>query len=173
MATDVGVFAEEYRVWHTPAIGAYLFWRFATIFVTKSRDGQLPSCVHFFLLSGLLRQVKVVNDYIYRKHSLLGIVKAAKENGDADLIDGIHKRVRDSLAYSTSALDIAVAAGMLEWDFDSASLRPLKVSSVPGSGAYRSSQYFDRLVSIVEALGRMFAAIPTVNEIAALLKVRL
>lgn len=173
MASERGVFAEEYRIWHTPAVGAYLFWRFATIYVANSRDGALPSCIHFFLLAGILRQVKVVNSYIYRRRSLLGVIKAAIDNGDADLIDGIHARVRDSMPYTTAALDIAVAAGMLEWDFDAAALRPLKVETVLKSGGYRNSKYFTRMVSIVESLGRLFAAVPSVNDVAKLLKVRL
>lgn len=173
METERGVFAEEYHVWHTPAIGAYLFWRFATIFIDKSRNGKLPTCVHFFLLAGVMREVKIVKDYIPRKRSLLAITKAIKENGDADLIDGIHERVRSLMEYTSFALDIAVAAGMLEWDFDTASLRPLKVASVPGSGAYRDSSYFNGQVTVAETLGKLFAAVPTESDIATLLKVRL
>ena len=33
MASEHGVFAEEYRIWHTPAIGAYLFWEASCISV--------------------------------------------------------------------------------------------------------------------------------------------
>lgn len=173
MASERGVFAEEYRVWHTPAIGAYLFWRFATIFVQKSRGGQLPSCIHFFLLAGMLRDVRIVTKYIFRRLSLLTVVKAIKENGDADLIDGIHDRVRNSMEYTSAAIDIAVASGMMEWNFESASLRPLKMPTIRGSGIYRDSSYFNKLVTIAETLGKLFAAIPSVSEIAALLKVRL
>ena len=110
MASERGVFAEEYRVWHTPAIGAYLFWRFATIFVQKSRGGQLPSCIHFFLLAGMLRDVRIVTKYIFRRLSLLTVVKAIKENGDMNvtvspddilredetlLVLGEHKAIRE------------------------------------------------------------------------------
>ena len=104
---------------------------------------------------------------------MLTVVKAIKENGDADLIDGIHDRVRNSMEYTSAAIDIAVASGMMEWNFESASLRPLKMPTIRGSGIYRDSSYFNKLVTIAETLGKLFAAIPSVSEIAALLKVRL
>lgn len=173
MTSERGVFAEEYRIWHTPAIGAYLFWRFATIYVTKSRDNALPSCLHFFILAGVLRDGKIVNEYIHGSRTLLTLVKAIKKKGDADLIDALHDRVRKSMDYTSSAIDLAVAAGMLEWDAPSAALRPLKVRTSSGTAGYRDSEYFKNLVSSVEKLARMFAAIPSVGEIAALLRVRL
>lgn len=173
MSSERGVFAEEYRIWHTPAIGAYLFWRFATIYTGASRDGRCPSCVHFFLLAGLMRDATIVKEYIPRRHSLLGVIKAIKEKGDADLIDGLQSRVKGLMPYTTAAIDIAVASGMLEWDFDSATLRPLKVPTIHGSAKYRCSPNFNKLVGVAELLGKLFAAVPTISDLAALMKVRL
>lgn len=175
MANDSSIFAEEYRIWHTPAIGAYLFWRFATIYVAPSK-GVLhspPSCVLFFILAGVLRQTAIVKNYIPGRRTLITLIKAIKKGGDADLIDMIHDRVRETMPYTSQAIDIAVAAGMLEWDFDEATLMPQKMNSVSGSAKFRDSEYFNRLVSVVENLAKMFADAPSPSDIAALLKVRL
>lgn len=175
MANNSSIFAEEYRIWHTPTIGAYLFWRFATIYIStaKGLKREPPSCVLFFILAGILRQKELVSKYIHRRKSLVTMLKAIRKSGDADLIDTIHNRVRETMSYTSQSIDIAIASGMLEWDFAKAALIPQKVNSVSGSAKYRDSKYFDQLVLVVESLAKMFSDVPNASDVAALLKVRL
>ena len=77
------------------------------------------------------------------------------------------------MSYTSQSIDIAVASGMLEWNFDKASLLPQKINSVSGSTKYRDSEYFNQLVLVVENLAKMFADVPSASDVAALLKVRL
>ena len=175
MVNKSSIFAEEYRVWHTPVISAYLFWRFATMYMSpgKGIKREAPSCIFFFILGGILRQNALIKNYIIGRKTLITMLKAIKKSGDADLIDTIHNRIRETMSHTSQAIDIAVASGMLEWDFDKATLVPQKINSISGSAKFRDSKYFNRLVSIVENLAKMFSDVPSPSDLAALLKVRL
>ena len=120
MVNKSSIFAEEYRVWHTPVISAYLFWRFATMYMSpgKGIKREAPSCILFFILGGILRQNALIKNYIIGRKTLITMLKAIKKSGDADLIDTIHNRIRETMSHTSQAIDIAVASGMLEWDFD-------------------------------------------------------
>jgi len=167
-----GVLAREYRLWHTPVVTAYLFWRFAKAFSKKRENAEAPSCLYFFLLAGVLRDHRLVV-HVAQKRTLRTFVKEVVKSGGADYLDGIQGRIQKMREPISAALDVAVASGMLEWDVENAALRPLAVRSSQGSSKFLGSKCLDELVGAAERLGVLFAEMPSAAVAAELLKVRL
>lgn len=169
---QIGVLAEEYRIWNTPALGAFLFWIFAHAYVKTKDTHESPSVINFFILSGILDDKHLLS-YVTASLKLRSMVSNINHDKNSDMIDALHDRVKARMEYTSDAIDIAVGCGLLSWDADTARLTPNSVHTPAGFAQYRESAYIHRLELAVKRLGNWFGDITDISQLVTLLKIRL
>ncbi len=156
---------ETIRMWHTPYIGAYLLWRFASGYCTAS-SGRAAPLMLFFIAAALAtdrqyyepvakRNFKTYHRYFIEKKKLSALV----------VLQGVINAKRE---YTCAAIERAVAGGFLEWNSEAGTLaaRPLK----PQKKASLLDDETKRAGNAAEKIGEWFAG-ESLSDICVLLGV--
>ncbi|MGN0842966.1 MAG: three component ABC system middle component [Kiritimatiellia bacterium] len=156
---------ETIRMWHTPYIGAYLLWRFASGYSSAS-SGRAAPLMLFFIAAALAtdrqyyepvakRNFKTYHRYFIEKKKLSALV----------VLQGVINAKRE---YTCAAIERAVAGGFLEWNSETGTLaaRPLK----PQKKASLLDDETKRAGNAAEKIGEWFAG-ESLSDICVLLGV--
>jgi hypothetical protein len=162
---------EEVRLWNTPAVGAYLLYRFTQGYVSAHHEGDAPVALHHFIAIAILTNDQLKAPISNLRDNLQSYVRSFEDSKNSDLLLSIQERIKEKLGYTWSSIDLAVANGLLFWDFDEAKLyvRPLEKS--PGYGHSPKAQ-LRKDGDKAEILGQWFAE-HDVNTISSYLKILL
>ena len=162
---------DEVRLWNTPAIGAYLLYRFTKGYVAGHPTGEAPIAIEHFIAVAILTSDKLKAPVSNMRDNLQSYVRSFEENRNSDILLGLQERVRNKLSYSWSSIDMAVANGLLFWDFDEARLYAKPLEKSPGYGHAPKGQ-LKRDGEKAEILGRWFSQ-HDITSIASYLKILL
>lgn len=122
----MGKLVEEVRLWHTPAVGAFLLWKFTLGYCSKHEHGDGPVALLHFIAAAVLTSPPLIEPISNQRKNLESYVRSFEEKGQSDLLIGIHERTRSRRAYTLSSIDLAVANGLLVWDTEQGKLYPRK-----------------------------------------------
>jgi len=162
---------DEVRLYNTPALGAYLLYKFTEGYTNANKHGDSPSALHHFIACAILTSENLKGPISNMRENLQSYIKSFEDSKTSDLLIGIHERVRGKMAYSWASIDIAVANGLLFWDTDSGKLYHKKLEKSPGYGNAPKA-VVRRDGEKAEILGRWFAE-HDLSTITAYLKVLL
>ena len=130
----MGAIVEEYLEWNTPVVGAYLFWRFAKAYATCSSKRANPPFPLFCIVAVLL-QGRAYYEAIGKVKSLNEYAARLADTHKGDKLEHLHDRIVPMLPFTLRALDIAVARGLLKWNEDCFTLKPVMIRKFkPGTG---------------------------------------
>lgn len=113
---------EEVRQWNSPTIGAFLLYRFTKGYVQHHNDSAAPMAILHFLAAAILTSENLKAPISNMRANLQSYVRSFEDNKNIDVFLELQDRTRDRLAYTWSAIDVAVASGLLFWDPDEATL---------------------------------------------------
>jgi len=113
---------EEVRQWNSPTIGAFLLYRFTKGYVEQHRDGEAPMAILHFLAAAILTSEKLKAPISNMRANLQSYVRSFEDSRNTDIFLELQERTQDRLTYTWSAIDVAVASGLLFWDADEARL---------------------------------------------------
>jgi hypothetical protein len=130
----LGQLVEEVRLWNTPAIGAYLLWRFTLGYCNGHPNGDAPIGLLHFLANALLTSDTLCKPISNKRNDLQSYVRSFEDSEDSDILLSIHERVIEKREHTMASIDIAVAEGLLVWDVDSGKLHPRKITKRPARG---------------------------------------
>lgn len=159
---------EEYEIWHTPVIGAYILWEFTNSYQKTHKEKRGPIVLLHFLAGAILTD-PVLMPILKRKTSLAQYVRHLRTGQGVLAYHRLHDRVRERMEWTMLAIDIAVAGGYLTWDVDTATLKAKSVRSRGDSASKRGERILEQ-AERAKALGRFFAKIE-ISKIAELLGV--
>ncbi|CAO5676591.1 MAG: hypothetical protein HEEMFOPI_02025 [Holosporales bacterium] len=114
--------SDEVKIWNTPSIGAYLLWRFTNGYTQNHPTGDSPPGVLAFIASGILTNYELLDQVSDKRKSLQSYVRSFEENKKIDLLLGLQKNIAGKKEYTLSAIDIAIASGLLFWDKETSKL---------------------------------------------------
>lgn len=160
---------EEVKTWNTPIIGAYLLWRFTDGYCNAHPDGDAPIGLLHFIASAILTSSNLKKSISDRRSDLQSYVRSFEENKESDFLLNIHERVKNHLQYTLTAIDIAIAEGLLVWDVESGKIYPKKLEKQAGRGK-ALKETIKRDGNKAEILGKWFSQ-HELSTIAAYLKV--
>lgn len=152
----MGELSEDIVLWHTPAVGAYLLWRFTAGFCAGHGTGDAPVGLLHFIAAAILTNKELSKTISEKRDSLQSYVRGFEDLKKSDLLLNIQERAREKREYTLAAIDIAVAEGLLVWDMETGKLLPRAVKARAAHGkALKES--FNRDGKKAEILGRWFA----------------
>ena len=156
---------EEVRLWNTPAVGAYLLWKFTLGYCEGHLAGDAPIGLLHFLASALLTNNKLLKPISKRRDNLQSYVRSFEDSKDSDILLNIHELVIEKREYTMASIDIAVGEGLLVWDVNSGKLYPREITKRPirGKGLKIVHQ---RVGKKADILGSWFAKhdLPTITN---------
>lgn len=123
-AQSSNILVDEVRQWNSPAVGAYLLWQFTVGYRSKHKHADAPPGLLQFVAAAILTNRDLCETISNRREHLQSYAKGFEDMGRMDLLVGLQSRVRRRMSYTWSALDIAVASGLLVWDTDTGKLWP-------------------------------------------------
>ena len=147
---------EEVRLWNTPVVGAYLLYRFTQGYVSRHDIGAAPVAVHHFIAIAILTSDRLKAPISNKRENLQSYVRSFEDSHSSDILLGIQERVKEKLSYCWTSIDLAVAKGLLFWDFDGAKLYVKPEESVPAYG-HGPKQQLKKDGEKAEILGQWFA----------------
>lgn len=125
---------EEVRLWNTPAIGAYLLFRFTQGYVIAHENGDGPIALNHFIAIAILTSDRLKQPISNLRNNLQSYVRSFEDNKSTDILLGIQERVKEKRLYTWSSIDLAVANGLLFWDFEDGKLFVKPNDKTPGYG---------------------------------------
>ena len=165
----MGKLYEEVRQWNSPSVGAYLLWKFTSGYCDSHPTGDAPVALVHFLAMPLLSSKRLLEPINNRRANLQSYVRSFESKQDTDVLFAIHDRIKRSLDYTMTAIDIAVSTGLLFWDIESGKLYSRKEIKRPQKiNALRTS--FVRNGKKAEILGGWFSE-HSISTVATYLKV--
>jgi hypothetical protein len=159
---------EEVQLWNTPAVGAYLLWKFTTGYCESHPIGEAPVALLHFLAIPLLINKRLNEPISNRRPDLQSYVRSFETSKNSDILLSIHDRVKRNRAYSLAAIDIAISMGLLFWDTDSGKLYSKK--DIKMHKKIRLNASFVNDGKKAEILGRWFSQ-HSISSVATYLKV--
>ncbi|GAA3928884.1 hypothetical protein GO495_06405 [Chitinophaga oryziterrae] len=120
----MGEILEEVKLWNTPIIGAYLLWRFSTGYCSTHPSGDAPVGLLHFIATAILTSPKLSGPISNKRANLQSYIRSFEDSKNSDILLSIHDRIKDKMAYTMKAIDIAVSRELLFWDFETAKLYP-------------------------------------------------
>lgn len=113
---------EEVKQWNSPTIGAFLLYKFTKGYVQHQSDGEAPMAILHFLATAILTSEHLKSPISNMRANLQSYVRSFEDNRNTDVFLELQERTQNKFAYTWSAIDIAVANGLLFWDADEARL---------------------------------------------------
>lgn len=162
---------EEVKLFNTPALGAYLLYKFTEGYTNSHKSGDAPIALHHFIAAAILTSENLKAPISNMRENLQSYIRSFEDNKASDLLICIHERIREKMAYSWAAIDIAVANGLLFWESESGKLYYKKLEKSPGYGNAPKA-IIKRDGEKAEILGRWFSE-HDLSTITAYLKVLL
>ncbi|SFE47816.1 hypothetical protein SAMN03003324_00615 [Pedobacter antarcticus] len=162
---------EEVRLWNTPAIGGYLLYRFTQGYVAGDSNGEAPIAIHHFIAIAILTSDKLKAPISNMRENLQSYVRSFEENRNSDILLGLQERIKEKFLYSWSSIDMAVANGLLFWDFDEARLYANPIEKKPSYGHAPKGQ-LKKDGEKAEILGKWFSQ-HDITSISSYLKILL
>jgi hypothetical protein len=104
-----------------------------------------------------------------KRDGLPSFVRGFEDNKTSDLLLTIPDRINEKKKYTLQALDIAIAHGLLVWEFDTGKVIDRKLSKAPGKG-FNLKPTFDQDGKKAFILGKWFSK-HDLNSIASYLKI--
>jgi hypothetical protein len=151
----MGKLVEEVKEWNTPAVGAYLLWRFTKSYMNCHRDNEPPVVILHFIVCGILSKNEIADSISGKRPNLASFVRWFHDEKRTDLLACLQQSVLRRREYTMQAIDIAVASGLLVWDADTARLYSRDISISRGSSSKGIS--VQTMGKKAEVLGRWFA----------------
>lgn len=160
---------EEVRLWNTPAIGAFLLFRFTQGYIAEHADGAAPVAINHFIALPILTNERLKSPISNMRADLQSFVRSFEDSKSSDVFLDIQERIKQKKVAIWSAIDFAVANGLLFWDFERAKLyaRTEEIVSQKGKGLKESLKKDGEKAEI---LGRWFAQ-HDIHTICAYLKI--
>ncbi|AZA88162.1 hypothetical protein EG349_15850 [Chryseobacterium shandongense] len=162
---------EEVRLYNTPAIGAYLLYKFTEGYINSHKSDDAPIALHHFIASAILSSESLKSRISNMRENLQSYIRSFEDSKTSDLLVGIHDRVKEKMSYTWSSIDIAVASGLLYWDTESGKLYYKKLEKSPSYGTLPKPS-IKRDGERAEILGRWFSE-HELSTITAYLKILL
>lgn len=162
---------EEVRLYNTPAIGAYLLFKFTEGYTKAHKSGDAPNALHHFIASAILSSEGLKSPISNMRENLQSYIRSFEDSKTSDLLIGIHDRIKEKMAYTWSSIDIAVANGLLYWDTESGKLYHKELEKSPSYGTSPKAS-IKRDGERAETLGRWFSE-HDLSTITAYLKILL
>jgi hypothetical protein len=152
----LGELAEDVKLWNSPAIGAYLFWRFTTGYCEAHASGDAPVGLLHFIAAAILTSKDLSVPISKKRDSLQSYVRSFEDSKKTDLLLSIQERVRVKREYTLASFDIAIAEGLLVWDAETGKLYPRAVKKQSSRGK-SIKEVFKRDGKKAEILGQWFS----------------
>jgi len=165
----MGQLVEEVKLFNTPALGAFLLWKFTEGYTNGHRVGDAPTAIHHFIASAILTNENLKIAISNNRENLQSYIRSFEDNKTSDLLLSIHERVKAKMTYTWEAIDIAVANGLLFWEAETGKLHYKPQQNSPSYGN-APKPAIKRDGEKAEILGRWFAE-HDLNTITAYLKV--
>jgi hypothetical protein len=131
---QIGLIAEEVRVWNTPLVGAFLLWKFTSGYCESHPNGDAPVAILHFIASAILANPKLNETVSNRRKNLQSYVAGFEDKKQMDLLLSLQDRIASRRRLTLSAIDAAVYARLLSWDVESGKLYPHELPKAPGRG---------------------------------------
>lgn len=167
----LGDLAEEVRLWNTPAVGAYLLWKFTTGYCSEHSSGEAPIGLLHFIATAILTNKDLIKPISNQRDNLQSYIRSFdnSKTKSSDLLLNIHERIYAKREYTLASLDFAVANGLLVWDFETGKLYPRAIDKKPSRGK-ALKPCFEQDGKKAEILGKWFSQ-HSLATIAVYLKV--
>lgn len=153
---NLGKLVNEVRVWNTPIIGSYLLWRFTQGYCKAHPDGDAPIGILHFIAMAILTNKTLIKPISNQRDGLQSYVHSFENTKDSDALLSIQGRTKDKLKYTLTAIDIAIAEGLLVWDATSGKLYPCELTRRPDRGKALKSKVKSE-GNKAEILGKWFS----------------
>ena len=158
---------ETIRMWHTPYIGAYLLWRFATGFASAS-SGRAAPIMLFFIVAALVTD-KIYYEPVW-KRNFRTYHRYFVENKKLSALAALQGAINAKRAYTCAAIERAVFGGLLVWDKEAGTLSARRIK--PERKAKLLDEETTKAGFAAEKIGEWFAG-ETPSDICVLLGARL
>lgn len=165
----MGEILEEVKLFNTPALGAFLLWKFTEGYMNAHKHGDAPVAIHHFIASAILTNENLKVPITNKRENLQSYIRSFEDNKNSDLLLGIHERIKEKMSYTWAAIDIAVASGLLFWDLETGKLYNKTLDKTPIRGN-APRPIVKRDGEKAEILGRWFSE-HDLSTITAYLKV--
>jgi len=126
--------AEEVRLWNTPLFGAYLLWEFTNSYQEYHPNGATPNGLLHFIASAILTNPQMSNYISARRPNLQSFALGFEENKRSDILLSLQSRIQNKKQYTLSAINTAIALGLLSWEAETGNIHPHKLSKKPKKG---------------------------------------
>lgn len=152
----MGQVVEEVKVWNTPAVGAFMLWKFTCGYVNNHPTGDSPIGLLHFVASGILANKEILDKVSNNRPNLASFVRWFEEKEKVDVLLEIQSRIKAKRKYTLAALDVAMATGLLTWEAATAKIYPvLDVKTPPKSS--RLNTLYKSYGAKAETLGKWFS----------------
>ena len=156
---------ETVRMWHTPYIGAYLLWRFASGYNSASNGRGVPLLL-FFIVSALVTDKKYYDPVLKRNFKTYHRYFIEKKKLSNLVV--LQSVINSKKAYTCAALERAVAGGFLEWNSETGTLKARQLK--PQRKASLLDNETKRAGKAAEKIGEWFSG-ESLSDICILLGV--
>ena len=127
-------FVEEYKIWNTPILGAYLLWRFTQGYCAGHEIGDAPIGLLHFVASAILTNKRLIQPVSNQRKNLQSYVRSFEDKKDSDILLNLQSRIKEKRGYTLAAIDIAISEGLLVWEVESGKIYPRKVTKKARKG---------------------------------------
>lgn len=119
----MGRLEDEYKEWNTPVIGSYLLWQFCIGYYENSE--RAPSIIEATFAYVLLTDKDYLDNITGHKPNFSSFIRSFTKEKQSDLLLCFSEKLKEKIEYAFKAVDIAVAAGLIAWDSEKATLIPI------------------------------------------------
>lgn len=119
----MGRLEEEYKEWNSPVIGAYMLWQFCIGYYDNSE--RKPSIIEATFAYVLLTDKDYLDNITGHKPNFSSFIRSFTKEKQSDLLLCFSEKLKEKIDYAFKAVDIAVAAGLIAWDSENATLIPI------------------------------------------------
>jgi hypothetical protein len=152
----MGKLVEEVREWQTPIVGTYLLWRFTKSFVENHPNGDAPVVILHYIVNTLINSTEYSDPINGHRSNIASYIRSFTDDNKSDLLAGLAQRIYKQRESSMKAIDIAVAAGFLAWDTETAKIYPLN-NFKPARGSNTKGISIQSLGKKADILGKWFS----------------
>lgn len=152
----MGQVVEEVKVWNTPAVGAFMLWKFTCGYVNNHPSGDSPIALLHFVASGILANKELLDAINGYRPNLASFIRWFEEQEKVDILIEIQARIKAKRDYTLKALDLAMMTGLLFWEPTSAKIFPVMKVKTPARGSGLNALY-KSYGNKAETLGKWFS----------------
>ena len=131
---DMSKLLEEVQQWNSPAVSAYLLWKFTEGYCSARSNADAPVALLHFLVYPILTSKRLLEAVSNRKPNLQSYVLSFEKQKNSDDLVNIHDMVSRNRSNAMNSIDMAVSTGLLFWDSESGKLHPRKETGRPRKG---------------------------------------